>query len=336
MELIHANKDFEDIRAIKAFRQFDAQLFLKNDSGISKGELSDYQLVISDKEWLGLSIERPIQKGDILYIPGTEWGGFVDRIRVNGRKVEVFGKNWREYLNKNIIVPPTGQRHYSFSGRTSDLISDLTLGYFDVFEIPESALRIDHNFRYQYIGKGLEWAFAAHAYKLHIEQQSFDNQANKVILSAKLINDYSDQYQFDADLGVYLVVDDDSSLAVNHLIGLGSGEGAGRMVINWHLVSGRWIEGSRPRSIDTVSQVIDYPSAMTEDDLRQTMHDVAKDVITTTNVRVDLGSLDIPIELDLGDVVSGKDELLGITKKVTITEKVLNWQDIPKITYKAE
>jgi len=216
-----------------------------------------------------------------LYVEGEEYGGIIDRIRVNTEKDEIIykGRTWHGVLEGKVICPDPGLDYLVLNGEANEVLQEIIdrIGLSDLFvaSSEDSGINIvsyEMN-RYIYGYTGIKKMLKEFGGKLRIRWVD-----GMVELSALPIVDYSQDEEFDTSQVDFTVEKD--FLPVNHMICLGQGDLADRAVI--HIFtdenggvqpyatvdepvqdsdyildeSNRVMEGS-----DEVVEVLDYPGA---------------------------------------------------------------------------
>lgn len=326
MQIIHADKDFKDLREITMIKDFDSVL--------SDKELSDYRLILSKEEYL----KSQIKIGEIIYLEGTEFGGYVDRIKSIGYTFEVYGKNWRGYLNKNLILPPPEQAYKEVDAKAKVVMEDILGDFFgDDFVVLDSTVIIKDKYRYDEIGYALAESLRKVAARLEIKQVD-----DHVELKAVPITDWSEEYEFSEDYGVLLIIDKDESTKVNHIVALGKGELENRLVIEAFLLDDGTViynpnDPRVPQGKDRVTHKLDYPNAEGDDELKKKIAEMFGELRAKTVTEMDLSGVQL-VNLELGDIVASRDRTTGVYVKQRISQKVFKMgaNGIPKIEYKVE
>ena len=75
------------------------------DFDVDLGGTNDFQISLTYASWI-----EDIKIGDRIYTPGTEFGGIIKNISsaTNTGNIFLKGFTWRGYLDKRIIIPPSG------------------------------------------------------------------------------------------------------------------------------------------------------------------------------------------------------------------------------------
>lgn len=306
MELIYTNVDGKDIGAFSKRTRIDFEIGeadCKNDFTITM-PIEDY--------------DDRIRKGSIVY-SDTEIGGVVVGLESNTRtkSVTLHGGNWRDIVAQQVIIPPTGTDYFTFEGDASQFLSVLLDSHFSGYIVADRepvGVNVSASFRYTNKLLGIETALNSVGYRLSV---SFDFDNVKAIFKAVPIETLNKEYS--NDYGVSLIVKDIHD-GVNHMIALGRGELAERMVYEcWRLSDGTITEDEATAETDGVkglnirTYVYDYPSAEDMDVLKES-------ALEKFNENADTLSFDIADvnDADIGDYVSIRERVIGLsmTKKL--------------------
>lgn len=172
-------------------------------------------------------------KGFYLYVEGEEYGGIIDKIRVNTERDEIIykGRTWHGVLEKKVICPDDGQDYLILNGDANEVLQEIIdrIGLSDLFtaSTEDSGIQIvsyQMN-RYIYGYTGIKKMLKEFGAKLRIRWIDA-----MVELSALPIVDYSEDEEFDTSQVDFTVEKD--FLPVNHLICLGQGDLSERAVIH--------------------------------------------------------------------------------------------------------
>lgn len=262
-------------------------LIYADDQRVDIGVMMAYTLDMAygaDENDFECTIDRDAhccEKGYYLYVEGEEYGGIIDRIRVNTEKDEIIykGRTWHGVLEGKVICPDPGLDYLVLNGEANEVLQEIIdrIGLSDLFvaSSEDSGINIvsyEMN-RYIYGYTGIKKMLKEFGGKLRIRWVD-----GMVELSALPIVDYSQDEEFDTSQVDFTVEKD--FLPVNHMICLGQGDLADRAVI--HIFtdenggvqpyatvdepvqdsdyildeSNRVMEGS-----DEVVEVLDYPGA---------------------------------------------------------------------------
>lgn len=261
--------------------------------------------------------------GSYLYIEGTEYGGIVDSVESKGSTQEVIysGRTWHGILNSKVLEPDPGESHLVCSGEANAIIASLLtrMGLFGLFEASseDSGLTVKKYKMNRYINgyDGIRKMLKTVDGKLQICVQS----NGQVLLSAVPIVDYAKD-ELDSDLISLDVKQTENT--VNHLICLGQGNLAERLVI--HLYADKDGNISQTQTIsgmDEYVSVFDYSNAEDEADLLDKGIDRLKELMQQDDLSVDVNDVGDPY--DVGDLVGATDNITNMSIKVPITKKIV-------------
>ena len=137
------------------------------------------------------------------------------------------------------------------------------------------------------------------------------------------IVDYSDEIEYSSDMNAdYNMVRD--LTGVNHLICLGSGELKNRVVVHLYVDgNGNISQRQTFTGADEITKVYDYAGA-TRADLIKGGTDQLSQYANKTSFKIDLDS---DKDVDIGDIVGGRDYISGIKMTAPITTKLVKWRN---------
>lgn len=238
----------------------------------------------SDENDFTCTIDRAshcCEEGFFLYVEDEEYGGIVDKIKVNTEKDEVTysGRTWHGILAKKIICPEDGQDYAVFNGEANEVLQQIidTLDLNGLFEAADedSGIQIQsyqaerYTDAYTGICKMLKDADA----KLKIAWKK-----KKVVLNAELRKDYSQDEEFNTAQVDFTLEKDYRPM--NHMICLGQGDLKDRAVIHIYCDENGGIQPYATKEepledadyiLDTsqkvlfgqneVTEILDYPNA---------------------------------------------------------------------------
>ncbi len=294
-------------------------------------EENDFELVLS-----GAST---IDAGAYIYIDGSECGGVVDAMEdqlASGVSTLTYsGRTWHGILANKILSPDSGKDYLTVSGSASSVIGSLISrvgldGVFDAVDSPTAGAQTIKSYRfdrYTDCYTGLRRMCAANGLKLRLAYTS-----GQVNIWAEPVAHYGDS--IDSDL-----IDFDATRTwrkPNHLIGLGKGDLAARTVVHWYAdAKGNVSQTQSLRGVDEITQVYDYSSAETAE-LNNKTKEKLQDLQSEGDVRVTVRD-DANVVFDVGDTVTARGNLTGITVNATISKKIVKVSDgVLSVDYGAE
>lgn len=294
-------------------------------------EENDFELVVS-----GAST---IDAGAYIYIDGSECGGVVDamedQLTAGVSTLTYSGRAWHGVLANKILEPDKGRDYLTVSGSASSVIGSLISrvgldGVFDAVDSPTAGAQTIKSYRfdrYTDCYTGLRKMCAANGLKLRLAYAS-----GRVNIWAEPVAHYGDA--IDSDL-----IDFDATRTwrkPNHLIGLGKGDLAARVVAHWYAdAKGTVSQTQSLRGVDEITQVYDYSSAETAE-LNNKTKEKLQDLQSEGDVKVTVRD-DANVVFDVGDTVTARDNLTGITVNATISKKIVKVSDgVLSVDYEAE
>jgi hypothetical protein len=297
----------------------------KEDLGI----LLDYELDLAfgaDENNFECSIASSshcCEAGSLLYIEGTEYGGIVDSIesKTDSKEVVYSGRTWHGILNSKVLEPDSGEDYLVLTGEANYVLGALIerMALSDMFKASsaDSGLNISGYKMNRYISgyDGIRKMLKTVDARL-----AFTVKNGEIILSAVLKHDYSQDDEFDSDLVDFNIRK--KFKAVNHLVCLGSGELADRMVV--HLFADSEGNISRTQTqfgLDEFAEVYDYSNTESEEELVKGGEDKLKELWEPAKVSVDFDA--DTDNYGVGDVVGAFDNITGISVSAEITKKIV-------------
>ena len=204
-----------------------------------------------------------VAMGAFVYVEGTEYGGVVDESESDPeeRTVSYTGRSWHGVLAGKVIEPPDGQDRRTVSGEANgvllSLIDLLGLAGTMTASAADSGVEVaSYSFdRYTDAYSGIRKMLAASGARLGI---AYDASLRKAVLSAAPLRDHAvGPTSDDALVSVRRV-----HRCVNHLISLGSGEGAQRAVRHDYADAAGNVSQTRTFSgIDEICRTYEYTTA---------------------------------------------------------------------------
>lgn len=280
-------------------------------------EENDFELVMS-----GAST---IDAGAYIYVDGSECGGVVDamedQLTAGVSTLTYSGRTWHGVLANKILEPDRGKDYLTVSGTASTVIGSLISrvgldAVFDAVDSPTAGAQTIKSYqfdRYTDCYTGLRKMCAASGLKLRLAYAS-----GKVRVWAEPAAHYGDS--IDSDL-----IDFDVTRTwrkPNHLIGLGKGDLAARTVVHWYAdAKGNVSQSQSLKGVDEITQVYDYSSAEANE-LNQKTREKLQELQSEGDMKVTVRD-DANVVFDVGDTVTARDNLTGITVNASITKKIV-------------
>lgn len=320
MDLIYTNANRVDLCALLAHS-------LDLSFGTDENE-NDFELTLGKNEPM-------LEDKAVIYIEGTEYGGIVGGMRSSSTD-EVrthIGRTWHGIINDKIICPDPGADYFVVSGEANELIGEIIerLGLGKLFKARTASSGIDIT-RYQFARyvrgyDGLRAMLSSVSAKLKMAWSG-----TSVELYAEPIVDYTDQ-PVDGDEAVLTV--ERYGDKVNHLVCLGSGTLADRMVLHLYVDQfGRIGSAQYYTGLEEIAEIYDYSSAASIEELREYGTKQLEDM--RNNDKVELTAYEgSGLEYDIGDIIGGTDTATGNTASAVVTQKIVTIKNgVVSINYK--
>lgn len=294
-------------------------------------QFSEYDFEIGDDENTFLvtclrSEWETIYEGSRIYIPDTEYGGIFKKLQTNTKNgtISCGGFTWRGMLQNKIICPPTGEDYATDTGELNSIIrSRVSSALPNLFDGSTESTGIEVSYQYnRYVSlyDGLKAMLKSVGYKMRI---SYDMETGKVIVEAVPIVDYSPEIEYSSDMNANYYMTKEG-MGVNHLICLGQGELAERVVVDLYVDENGEISQTQTYfDEDEITQIYDYAGA-SRDDLIQSGTDQLKNIRNHNSFRIDLESTK---DVEIGDIVGGRDYTSGMRMTAPITTKIVKWRN---------
>lgn len=290
--------------------------------------------------------EHCCKEGYFLYIEGTEYGGIIDSVLSDTERGEVsyHGRTWQGILGSRVVMPlrPSDASTNGVTVKTTDTNGSLMNKYLvlsgdankciqyildrvklsALFTVSTEASAVISGYqfdRYTDAYTGICKMLKSAGLKLLVEFKD-----GMVVLSAVTRYDYSQDEEFDSDsIGFRLKK---NYKTVNHLVCLGSGELADRMVV--HLYADALGNISQTQTLtgeDEYASVFDYPNAESEEELVKSGTIELKALWEQDELSV---SFDPEEDLyGVGDIVGAYDNVTKISVSAEIIKKIVTIQN---------
>lgn len=297
-------------------------LVIAGSDGSPVRQTDDFDLDLAygdDENRFTLSaVPATLAAGDRWWIDGTPYGGVVDTVRVASASggdpsVSYKGRDVHGILAAKVVRPDPGESHLVVSGEANGLVRQL-LQRCDVpwlaASTDDSGLSVSsYRFnRYIDLWTGLRMMLASVGARPEVVFTE-----GVPVLSAVPADAYGDLpselVDFDAER---------TYRPVNHLVGLGAGEGAEREVVDWYAdASGAVSQTQTLTGLDEVAQTYDYSGS----------DDLPADTRAKLEEMQGQGTFDAaPSQdsgLDVGDTVTASDAVTGISVRASVTKVIL-------------
>lgn len=290
---------------------------------IDIGDTNDFEIVIPLGDW----DNGKHGYGNRIYVPGTEYGGIIRDTEIITKEEEVYlrGPTWRGLLCGKIIEPPEGEAYRILDGEINDCIRELISERFDgLFYVPEehsgavlSGWKVE---RYAKLYSELMKIAEKNGFKISI---GYDQEKKVVAVRAAAVENYAEELEYSQDGKVDFCIRDCRS-GVNHLICGGKGEGAERDIIHLYVQEDGSIgEKKYYEGLEEISDFYDYGNA---EDTETLKNEGRKRLMELQNYKK-LEMFVDNIDLDIGDIVAGREYVTGTYLQKPVIQKIMRKQD---------
>ena len=296
-----------------------------NDSALGDvRELSDFELDLAfgiDENALSLECDAAYAptEGQFVFIDGCEYGGVVDKTtykagRESSGLVTCKGRTWHGILAGKRLLPDSGSGYLSVSGKAGDALASLIerMGLSGLFTAAADDTSVSYTFdRFCDGYSGLRAMAKANGRKV-----SMRRKGGKVEISLPPAVDYANKV--DSDLLDFTLTS--VHRCVNHLVCAGTGELENRAVIHFYAdAAGNVSHTQSLFGVDEISALYDYSNA-DEEKLEEEGKKKLQEYQTQGSVEVEAHD---EIDVDVGDVISARDNAHGRTVTATVAKKIV-------------
>ena len=309
-------------------------------TGEEIGFLTDYNADIDIGGNNDFQIDTPsaykvMDFGYAAYVNGTEYGGIISRIEIDtkSKKISYSGQTWRGILSNYVIKPDSGQDYKIVSGTASSVISALISGFgidgrYNVTannNITVSNYQFD---RYCTLLDGITKMLKSVSSRLNIVCNN-----GAVTLSVVPIHDYSAELEYSQDSDINFKITDNRD-GVNHLVCLGKGELQNRQVVDLYIQQDGTIGTTQYYTgMNERAQTYDYSSVESLDELTKSGRERLTELQNSQKLEMSIGEINV----ELGDIVGGRERITGIVMKSPISRKIIKISDNKlKISYEVK
>ena len=327
MDLILTNPSGNEIRAI-----LDAEV------DMDLGSTNDFVLTVSR-----VGYPEDITNKCRIFKPGSEFGGLIRRkgTATIDNTATFGGYTWRGLLQHKIIQPPAGSDYATATGELNAVLWGIVEpefgGLFVASTVDTGVEVTNYQFdRYCTMYDGLMKMLRSVGYKLHLEYKQGENgNPGYVEISAVPIVNYSSQIELSSDMRFNFTAEAIND-GVNHLICLGDGELRDRVVRHLYVQEDGSIGTTQYYTgIDEIADIYDFPGSDADTLIEYAMEQLP-DLQNRVTFSMKLEELNLDVEI--GDIVGGRDYITGIVMAKPIVGKVWTVKNngTEKIEYKIE
>lgn len=290
------------------------------------GTDNDFELTISMADY-----GENYAYGNRVFIPDTEYGGLIEDMNVitKNDEIKLNGYTWRGLLTQKVVEPPDGEDNLVLNGELNTVIRELVGDRFgDLFIVEDvntgAVLKNWTTDRYATLYDTIMKFLEAYGYRLKIwYQQGERTEPGAVHLQAVPVVDYSEQLEYSQDANLDFNVRD-YRRGINHLICAGGGEGTERTILHLYVQE----DGSIGKTqfytgLSERTAYYDYGNAEDEEKLEE---GGMKRLTELQNYKKFEVSVD-DIDLELGDIVGGREYITGTEVKKPVAGKIFNQKD---------
>lgn len=287
-------------------------------------ELLDFELDLafgSDENAFELTCAEGLApaEGQVVFVDGSEYGGVVDETSYDAGRdatgtVTCKGRTWHGVLAGKRLLPDSGSGYLSVSGKAGDVLASLIgrMGLSDLFSAAADDSAVSFTFERFCDGySGLKALAKANGRKVAMRRRG-----GKVELSLPPVVDYASKV--DSDLLDFTLTS--VHRCVNHLVCAGTGELEERAVVHFYAdAAGNVSHTQSLFGVDEIAALYDYSNA-DEEKLEEEGRKKLQEYQTQGGVEVDAHD---DIDVDVGDVISARDNAHGRTVTATVAKKIV-------------
>ena len=290
--------------------------------GDSNDSINDFEIEFKRWHWDG-----SVAYGTRMYALDTEYGGIVREISTDTKDnvITAKGYTWRGMMMKKIIQPDSGADYAVATGEINSIIKEMVEkefpGLFYGVTKDTGITVTNYQFdRYCTLHDGLKKMLKSVDYKLNITyKQNEIGAPGYVVVQAVPISDYSSEYELTNDNNMIFTTDDNRR-GINHLICLGKGELKDRLVIHLYVdKDGNIGQTQYYTGEEEIVDTYDSNGAEYSDLLKNGMEKLET---ARNRMTYNMTMTKIEGDIDIGDIVGGKDYLTGISVKRPIGRKI--------------
>lgn len=262
-----------------------------------------------------------------IFAPGTEYGGIIRGVNpvTEDGIIKLKGPTWRGILDQQPIFEDANTYFY-LDGEANSVLSEriAALGLNDLFVVDPGDSGIYFSNYKVPLQSMLMTAFSDALYELNarLDIKYIKGDANGcgyVMLSVKAVEDHSETIEISEDGNVKLNILDYRG-GVNHMVCLGGGELESRSRVDLYA----WPDGTIKKTqyytgIQRNCMYYENSNADTVEELEEDGRKKFEDVKNYKQLRISVSNLD----LELGDIVGGRERITGITMKSPVVRKIL-------------
>ena len=287
-------------------------------------ELLDFELDLafgSDENAFELTCAEGLApaEGQVVFVDATEYGGVVDETSYDAGRdatgtVTCKGRTWHGVLAGKRLLPDEGSARLSVIGKAGEVLASLIgrMGLPGLFSAASDDTAVSYTFERFCDGySGLKALAKANGRKVAMRRRG-----GKVELSLPPVVDYASKV--DSDLLDFTLTS--VHRCVNHLVCAGTGELEDRAVVHFYADSTGNVSHTQSLfGVDEIAALYDYSNA-DEEKLEEEGRKKLQEYQTQGSVEVEAHD---DIDVDVGDVISARDNAHGRTVTATVAKKIV-------------
>lgn len=287
-------------------------------------ELLDFELDLafgSDENAFELTCAEGLApaEGQVVFVDGSEYGGVVDEASYEAGRdasgtVTCSGRTWHGILAGKRLLPDEGSARLSVDGKAGEVLASLIgrMGLDGLFSAAADDSQVSHTFERFCDGySGLKALAKANGRKVAMRRKG-----GKVEISLPPAVDYASKV--DSDLLDFTLTS--VHRCVNHLVCAGTGELEERAVVHFYAdAAGNVSHTQTLFGVDEIAALYDYSNA-DEEKLEEEGRKKLQEYQTQGSVEVEAHD---DIDVDVGDVISARDNAHGRTVTATVAKKIV-------------
>lgn len=310
MDLIMTDASFHELGYLKKECQIDLQIGNYENA-------NDFEITIPYSRW-----NDKFNKHSYFFDEnGSEVGGYIKGItsKTASQEVVLYGLTWRGLIKQQFIKPPSGQAYYEAREDANTFLRDVLDDYFDGIIVGSKELcGVNVNYNIRYINKleAIEKTLSNAGLKINIR---FDYVKHVAVVEAieknKTNKELSNDYGFD-------MTAKDIEKGYNHVICLGKGELTERMVVELYLLKNGSITQDEALAIADGNSGINRNTIVYENTNAADENELIEGGTEKLTAGEKSLSIDNVDQLGIGDVISSKERITGISMNKEIVSQV--------------
>lgn len=326
-DLVVRNEGIFPLKFIAARDTGEELGYIGNDTDIDLdlGDTNDFELRMNQKSWT----KDWYWYGSRIFVPRTEYGGIMNDLEAITKTREIVwrGPSWRGMLAQKVVEPPDGEDHLTVSGDLNDILRELIGDRFDgLFFVPDvktgasvTGWQVD---RYVTLYDAIIKLLDSKGYRLQISYVEPEGlEYGYVTVQAVPVVDYSEDLEYSREGKVDFSIRD-SRGGINHLICAGKGQSEERVILHLYVQEDGSI-GETQHYTGLAEHAATYEFSSADlDKLKEDGTKRLKDLQNYKSIDVDVSDID----LEIGDIVGGYEEITGTRLQKPVTGKIIKVQ----------